>query len=307
MRSAIGSALLVAAATACGNLSNEDIAFAEALPQRETLRVKVPGQTAQALGLYGQADVFLAAQRIGGQVNAGLDGVLAMVDVVRGATPTTRSVDQRTWGPFPDRDHPGVSIRVVMVRELDAKGNVFRYRYSFNASRPPGGELPILSGDFYGAQATNGAGTLVIHFESSQSMGIAKPTDPKEAMVINYDFTGDPRRLDLDLGTTANGGFGLSAFNYAYREYAAGHGRFDFGFPDGKGNFFVAQTSFLASGAGKALITVTHPPFFEDRIVECWDDTASLTYLNDPAALVGQCSGVVAPCVLGLVGACPAL
>src|SRR4030088_1485788 len=110
MSSEIGSALLVTDVKACGNLSNEDIAFAEGLPQREALRVRVPGQTAQALGLYGQADVFLSAQRIGGQVNAGLDSILAMVDVVRGATPTTRSVDQRPWGPFPDRDHPGVSI-----------------------------------------------------------------------------------------------------------------------------------------------------------------------------------------------------
>ena len=305
MRFLIISAL-IAAAGCGGTLSNDDIAFIEAVPPRGSLHVEVPAGKSQALSTLGTATVYTEAVKIASSVNAGLDGILGLLDVIRGVPPTTRSEFSRTWGPFPDKEHPGVQIRAVMTRQLNADGSVYEYQYSINARRPPGAELPLLEGTFFGAQAKNGAGKLVIRFENAQTLGTAKPTDPQQAMFINYDFTSDPKTLELDLGLNAAGGFGLPAFNYGYASYADGHGRFDYGAPDGKGNIFTAKTSFTRTAAGRALIDVTHPPFFEDKIVECWDDTASLTYINDPGGLLPQCNRV-APCVLGDAAGCPSI
>lgn len=307
MRSAMTSALLLAAVSGCGGtLSNDDIAFFEAVPRRDALHVKLPPASGQALSTLGPATVYTTAREIAAAVDAGLDGILGLLDLIRGVPPTTRTAYSRTWGPFPDREHPGVQDRALMTRELNPDGSVYQYRYVIEASRPPGAALPILEGTFYGAQARNGAGKVVIHFENSQALGIARPSDPREAMFINYDFTSDPKTLELDLGVGAAGGFGLPAFNYGYASYADGHGRFDYGAPDGKGNVLTSQTSFTRTSAGRALIVVTHPPFFEDRIVECWDDTVSLTYIDDPGGILPQCNRV-APCVLGDVKSCPAL
>jgi hypothetical protein len=298
-------ALLTAAAGCGGTLSNDDLAFIEAVPQKDALHVNVPARSAQALGVLGQADVFIAAQDIAAGVNSGLDGVLGLLDLVRGTAPSTRSELQRTWGPWPDQQHPGVEYQVVMDRELDASGNLYRFKYALNGRRAPAGYLPVIDGYFYGAQARDGSGTLNIEFDNSHALGINKANDPLKPMDIQYDFAGDPRTLDLNLGRNANGGFGLSSFDYGYAIYADGHGLFDYAFPDGKGNLFTVQTTFAASAAGKALIDLVHPPFFEDKVTECWDDTLSLTFISDPASVVSQCSGVVAPCVLGSAAACP--
>ncbi len=306
MHSRVISAVALVLAAGCGGtLSNDDLAFIEAVPQKESLHVNVPAKSAQALSALGQADVFVAAQTIATGVNGGLDGVLGLLDFIRGVTPSTRSELERTWGPWADRDHPGVEYQVVMDRELDAKGVFYRFKYSLNARRAPGGALPIIDGFFYGAQAQSGSGTLNIEFDNSHALGIGKPKDPLQPMDIQYDFTGNPRTLDLNLGRNADGGFGLSAFDYGYAIYADGHGLFNYAFPDGKGNLFTVQTWFTATAAGKALIDAVHPPFFEDKIVECWDSTLSLTFISDPASVVSQCSGVAAPCVLGSAAACP--
>ncbi len=300
-------ALLLFAAGCGGTLSNDDIAFIEAVPRKDSLHVNVPARSAQALGGLGQADVFIAAQDIATSVNNGLDGILGMLDLIRGASPATRSAFERSWGPWADKDHPGVEIQVLMARELDAAGNPYRFRYSLNARRAPGGYLPIIDGTFYGAQARNGSGTLNIEFDNSNALGINKPGDPLKPMDIQYDLSGNPRTLDLNLGRNANGGFGLSSFDYGYAIYADGHGLFDYAFPDGKGNLFTVQTRFTAAAAGKAVIDLVRPPFFEDQITECWDNTLSLTFISDPFSVVSQCSGLAAPCLLGSATACPNL
>lgn len=305
---AIEAALCALLLGACGGtLSNDDLAFIEAVPQKDALRVNVPQKSAQALSVLGQADVFIAAQDIARGVNTGLDGVLSLLDFVRGQAPSTRAADRRTWGPWADRQHAGVEYQVVMERENDAAGALYRFRYSLNARRAPGGYLPVIDGTFYGAQARSGSGSLNIHFDNSHALSLGKPDDPSQPMDIQYDFSGNPRTLELNLGRNAAGGFGLSSFDYGYAIYSDGHGLFDYAFPDGKGNLFTVQTWFAANASGKALIDAVHPPFFEDRITECWDGTLSLTYVSDPASVVAQCSGIAAPCVLGSAAQCPAL
>jgi hypothetical protein len=301
------SVTLLLACVACGNLSNEDIAFLEALPQKDALHVKVPASASQPLcgpGTFGDAEVWKNAKTTGDSINAGVDGILSLVDAIRAATPTTREPDRRTWGPFPDDKHPGVEIQVVMVRELDANLVPWRWLYSISARRKPANFIPILEGEFFGAQARNGIGRLILHFENSKALGMAKETDPAFPARIFYDLSSDPHTVSLDL-TAGPMGFGLLSFDYGYAGYADGHGRFDFVFPDGKGCIITVTANFTARGAGRGGLHVNcGGGIFQADVQQCWNESACLTYAEDPLAFTPACGGLK-PCLLGSRANCP--
>src|SRR5438874_3314188 len=145
MRLAVSALALLCA---CGNLSNEDVAFLEAIPQQGALKVAVPaGDGAQTACLIGAADVWNSAKSTGDGINAGVDGILALVDAIRGLSPSQRDPDCRTWGPWNDDKHPGVQYEVQICRELDASGVPWRWDYTFQGRRPPAAFLPILEGE----------------------------------------------------------------------------------------------------------------------------------------------------------------
>jgi len=300
-------AVAIALACACGNLSNEDVAYLEAIPQRGALRLSVPaGASGQPACAIGPADVWTSARTTGDAINAGLDGILAMVETIRGFPPSTRAPDQRTWGPWPDQSHPGVQARVVIARELDAQGVPWRWIYTFAARRSPGDWLPILEGEFFGAQARDGVGRLVIHFENSRALGIANPKDPTFPGRLYYDLTGDPRTISLDL-TDNPLGFGLVGFDYFWAGYNDGHGRFDYALPpDANGCRAEVTTWFTAAGNGKGALHIHCPLVVDGYSNICWDQSSCLTYVDDPFAVIAACNGVK-PCKLGNAASCPAL
>jgi len=298
---------LMALLCACGNLSNEDIAFLEAIPRGQQLHVQVPqGSTAQNLCAIGSADVYASAKTTGQSINAGVDSILAMVDAIRTVTPTRRDDDSRTWGPFDDQTHAGVKIQVVMVRELDATYTPWHWIYAISGARPPGAYLPILEGEFFGAQASNGIGRMTLHFENSTALGINKPTDPNFPARIHYDLSGDPRTVSLDLTSGVNA-FGLISFDYFFAGYADGHGQFDFAVPDPTSGCTVeVSTFFNAQGAGRDVFRARCGALgvFGD-VKQCWDASGCLTFVDDPFAFTPAC-GIVKPCLLGSPAQCPA-
>jgi hypothetical protein len=288
---------------ACGTLSNEDVAFLEALPQKGALHVAVPaGSTGQNVCLIGPADVWINAKTTGDNINASVDGILTMVDAIRAVPPTTRDPDQRTWGPFPDDNHAGVDVQVTMVREIDAKGVPWRWIYVIAQRRAHGPFLPILEGEFFGAQARNGIGRMTLHFENSWTLGTNKPTEPHYPARLYYDLSGDPRTISLDL--SAGTGFGLERFDYGWAGYADGHGRFDYAIPGGNGCTLEVTAFFTATGAGRDVYRARCPLVTIGDIHQCWDVGACLTYVNDPFAFTTQCNGVK-PCILGNPASCP--
>ncbi len=305
---AAASALALGAA-GCGNWSNEDIAFVEALPTSSALRVALPQPAGQALcGPPGASDIWAFAKPTGDGFNAGVDALLTLVDLVKQATPTTRRSDARVWGPFPDGSHPGNEIRVTMTRSQDAAGDI-TYSYAFEV-RPTGGEfLPagvIIDGTFTGGSAKNGRGSLTIHFDRSWALGMAKPTDPTSPMTVEYDRTGDPRTLSLDL--TAGSGFGLASFDYGYAGYASGKGLFHYKLTFDAGDY-VVDAWFDATGAGIAFVqadlnALPNQTFAFD---ECWDSAGCVTNVDDtptlflPTGVSKLCTGGVCP-----KGPCPA-
>jgi hypothetical protein len=298
------SGTLAAAAlalAACGNYSTDDIAFVEAMPTREALRVAVPAQPAPPptcpLGL-GTAAQWTQARQSGDGMNAGLDWILGVVDLVRSTDPSERHRDSRVWGPFPDGGHPGFRIRVVVLRSI-GPGNVPTYSFSFQWSGPGVDWTSLIDGQFIGASGRTGEGNVTLHFDTIRALGLeAKPDDPAVAVTIGYDRRGDPRLVSLALPQGATG-FGLLDFNYQYWSWTSGDAHLGYAFQDGRGDRLETQAGWLPAGDGRASVTfrpAADPTRFYQYTV-CWDATGCIVAVADFFNVAGYC-GTASSCVV---------
>ncbi|HET9597682.1 MAG TPA: hypothetical protein VFP65_18990 [Anaeromyxobacteraceae bacterium] len=294
-RAAVLAAALALAG--CGTWSNEDIAFVEALPTSQALRLALPAQGAQPLcaGL-GESQVWLGARRTGDGLNAGVDAMIVLVDAVKSVLPTERHEDRRVWGPFDDGKHPGREIRVTMTR--DRAGDLPIYHYAFEA-RPRGGAFQsVIDGSFTGASARSGHGQFTLRFPVLRALGMNdSATDPTGDVAVTYDRTGDPRTIALQL---SQDGFGVTAFDYGYVAFAAGQGQFSFALTDAQSRTLLIDADFTATGSGHARVTVLGPNGGRLAYDQCWDDASCITNVRDPFGISGLCQGATCP-----AGACP--
>jgi len=291
----------------CGSWSNEDILFVAALPTREALRVQLPTSAGQALcGPAGPSQVWSWAKPVGDGLNAAVDGMLALVDLVKRTPPTTREPDARVWGPWNDQKHPGMEVQVTMRRSFDATG-VPSYTYLFE-ERPRGGAFQdVLDGSFRGESASAGKGQFVLHFATARDLGISDhpESDPYGDLSVQYDRTGDPRTIGLDVPPGPQSG-NLADFNYGFAGYQSGNGEFDYVFVNQQAQRYEVRARFDATGAGLAQVTVVLSPASQYSYDQCWDPAGCITNVTDattmflPNGISGLCPNGVCP-----TGACP--
>ncbi|MFT3916305.1 MAG: hypothetical protein QM704_20170 [Anaeromyxobacteraceae bacterium] len=288
----------------CGNWSQEDVRFLAALPTRADLRVEVPASAsaqAGALAACGTrpAALWLEAKPTSDGLNAAVDFVLDLVDRVRTLEPTTRTDDERVWGPWNDRNHPGFELLARIVRA--AQGDLVVHAFSLEARRKGQGDfVPFISGTFRGPSAKVGTGTLEIDFEVLWTLGINDATTPRGALNATYDRSGDPRKVVMQVASRT----ALRPFEYRFEGYADGTGGFVYVIPSGV-NYLEIASSFDGAGAGKAAITF-HTIFATVGWAECWDAAACLTYVDDPGNYSCE-TEPSPPCSLGAASACPAV
>jgi hypothetical protein len=323
------ASLALVALAGCGNFSNEDIRFVEALPRREEIRVMVPAAAAPlarmatplvavaACAGLGTAESWLSAEKTGQDFNRGIDWVLGLVDVVRRIPPTHREQDLRRWGPFDDKDHPGNEIQIVFTRSWPAASAPDpRYAYSFEARKKAAGGAftPIIFGTFVGASASRGRGQLELDFSAIWALGMQDADTPHGAMNVRYDRSGRPRVSHLTmLPAVETQGFGLVQFDYGFAGYDDGSGRFDFAFRNASGDLLAVTAGFDASGAGRDRVEFTRAGELVPvgGFDQCWTQDACLTWVDDPLniscpAHLGCSGGAVASCV-AVPGPVPAL
>jgi hypothetical protein len=303
------AAAALAALSACGNYSTEDLRFALALPLRNDLQVAVPtpAAAAGALGTCATrpADAWLKAKPASDGINAGVDWILELVDRVRAISPSHREADRREWGPFPDARHPGVEVRVVMTRSWPAGADgPPAFAYAFEA-RPVGSAdwTTIIDGTFVGASAEAGTGTIAVWFDRITTLQMQDASTPTGVAIVAYDRASEPRTTELRLKDTSQGGFGLDRFDYAWAGYVDGSGRFVFAVPKDF-NVWTMDAGFDAAGRGRGRGTF-RGIFTVYQVDECWDADACLVYVDDPANV--SCPAGTGSCSLGSLAACPAV
>ncbi len=294
---------LAVAAAGCGNYSTEDLRFLAALPQREDLAFAVPAAPSGALSACppGNATVWLAGKPVSDGINRGVDFLVSLVDAVRRISPTARHEDQRLWGPFDAKDHPGREIKVVMVRSYPAElGGGPRYSYAFLARWKGAPDFtPLIGGAFDGGSASHGRGWIVLDLDAMNALGMSDGTG---TMQIAYDRATDPTTIQLALSSD---GFGVVQFGYRYAGYAAGGGVYDFAFRDDNQTLFFVSTGFDAEGAGRAGVSFQTAGGVTGGFRQCWGANACLVYVLDPLNV--SCPAAEQPCNYGVETDCPAV
>lgn len=295
MRSAGKALAALFLLTACGNLSNEDIAFAEALPRTGDLHISVPAQAGQPACALGEASQWVVGARdTSNKINAGVDAVLGIIDAIRMASPTRREPNLRVWS-FPDQNHPGVQMEASLLRVATPPGSdpaTQPWSFAIDARRGSGPFLEILYAYFVGATARAGQGLIAIDFDNSRALQINNPTDPTGIMTIHYDLSGVAHTLRVELGAT---GLGLAPFSYFFSGNRDGSGLFDYLFLDPtNGNRLSVQTRFTPTGAGRARLSVATSPS-PSSTDECWDTTGCITYVLDLLSITPLCIGILPP------------
>ena len=162
----------------------------------------------------------------------------------------------------------------------------------------------ILTGQFSGGEAATGSGSMALDFAASSSLGISQPNEPVTgSLTVNYDLGSDPQTIELN--TTAASSQ-LQAFDYNYQRFADGHGSFVFELVNPAGDVLKTTVQFLADGSGKATVVATLVSGASGSLVECWDPSACVDYLDDPFNVTRQCGVLGRMCRLATPACVPA-
>ena len=310
-------ALLAAALTAlaaCGNYSNDDLQFLDALPDRQALSTQVPQGSAQALSQT--ASLYTGTVQTAQTINAGVESIIALLDLVRTLPPSQRGPDLRVWGPFNDTD-PGFENQVVIRRSA----NTFNYELQ---QRAKGGEfVDVLTGTFVGDTALAGHGTLDFEVAPLESIGHTQRDPNLRSLRFVYANDTQPRTVNTTIVSRDAEHAQTTTLSYLYAEAPAeGDLDFDLQGPSGNGTYDIQVHSRWVpdGGAGRALGVGTLAAFtgLELQVDQCWDDQFLETYydsrlgraLEDGGLGVGAtasvgCDGAGEVCPRGAPAACP--
>jgi hypothetical protein len=145
-RSAAFAGLVLAVALfvgACGNYSNEDLEFMNAVPARVDIAAVMPRSMILPAN---EAELSRLTHDVVAAFNAMLS-FLEAADFIRTFQPTGRIPNGRVWGPIPMDDHPGWQWHFVITRDPAAPEN---FSYDFEVQPVGAGDVwtPFIDGTF---------------------------------------------------------------------------------------------------------------------------------------------------------------
>lgn len=286
---------LLSLAACGGNYSNDDVIFRSAVPSKETLASRLTSSSTSALlaptasliatgttgalatvgDPSGLAQFTLTASAT---FNQGLFTILDVLQAVIALEPSQRQPDLRIWGPFPDHDHPGWEVQLVMTRS----GDRFDYRIDARRdARSPWSQ--IILGDF---EASGGLrqGTGALHYLAAQARALGYDLNPGEAASVDVTYQTRVEPITVDLVVpSVNSPVPLLAFSYAGQPDGGGQMRFEV-----TGQVAGGATSSLdtlellsrwkADGSGRSDAQIIAGDFVGATYVECWSTSATLLY-----------------------------
>jgi hypothetical protein len=322
--------VVVVSASACGDLSQEDLLFRAAIPSKDAVAVVPPGSDDVDDSSAGQAltaecsdgDLRCDAAAIAHHFNGLTFGILNIVDTIAALPPTTRAPGRRVWGPGFDAQQ-GKTFRFEMVRGDDDV--TFRFCLHAAAGRhdddddeakdldcdvaQSGAFLRVLDGafspeDLADASAKNGAGTMHLDLDAFGAVGAV---DAGNGFARSLDFAFDNRdeatSIHIDL-TGANVDDVDRDAGYDFEREATGAGSFalvlfkdvvEGALSRSRAERIRLLARWQDDGSGRAAGIVdegnTTTPI---ALAHCWDSTLTTSYAR---AVDGTTSGDEATCV----------
>jgi hypothetical protein len=293
--------IAVALVGACGNYSNEDLEFMNAVPAREDLSANMPRSN---LLPANEAELSRDTHDVIRSFNGALD-FLDAADAIRMFQPTTRVPNGRIWGPFDMRDHEGWQWRFRMSRDPAALEEMFKYWFEIE---PTGagedGWLPFIDGWFIptGGGARRGMGYFHIGTDKLR-MGnypLAPDADGNifQDLKVMYSTAAFPISVHMTLVINPkNNPTSTLTILYHYEQQENGQAAMEFSGTDSSSGASLQITShWLASGRGRAEALGQNGMGAMATWSECWDDSFRSVYDDNPFATPPVLTGDPALC-----------
>src|ERR1022692_789570 len=112
-------------AVACGNYSNEDLEYMNAVPAGSQLSATLPAYSS-TLPASSEAELAQTTHSVTTQFNQMIANALGGIDAIRSYSPTSRTPTSRIWGPFPANKQPGWDWRLTVSHD-DPQSTMFTY------------------------------------------------------------------------------------------------------------------------------------------------------------------------------------
>lgn len=287
-------ALIATALIGCGNYSNDELEFMNALPTREELSAQLVDSSTPD----DEAELAKQTHSATRTFNTLLKNVLGMVDLIRSFSPSSRTKNSRTWGPIP-AEQPGFQWRFVMTRE-SSQPATFGYRLELQrVGDPPDAWIPWVTGGFIASSgaARRGEGWFNVETDKLRAADFPfeKPDDQKlKSLSVSYSTKAFPISVTVDLTTnpSLSDTTVTNTLHYEYGAQADGQGAMRF---EVTADWVPATPAFetlivtarwLPHGEGRAEATIKLGDGAGLTQTQCWDSSFRLTYNHEPWATV---------------------
>ncbi|MBL8920818.1 MAG: hypothetical protein JNJ54_18280 [Myxococcaceae bacterium] len=295
--------------TACGGTwSNRDLEFAAALPSRAELSSKLPTSASSAqpltrrdgLNAGDPSQAYADTKKAVTDFNGLLDFFLGVVDSVRSVSPTSRSGDSRTWGPFAAKDAPGFQFQVTIALVSSDPQETFGWKLQ---ARKLGEQawLDVVRGTFQASAETvrKGMGQIEVPVKEFRDQLKIDPAFAQlDSIVIGYVTNANPKLSTMTFTFAAGNPGGFSSAGYASRQADDGSGAMGFSLKtlDPNTSRLDIVSRWRTTGAGVAIATVAEGNYRGATRIECWDTSFKVVFFKEtwPG---GQESGVQSACV----------
>ena len=287
------SVLLIAlglSGTGCGNYSNEDLEFMNALPEKDDLSAEVPA-VRSAVSLGNAPELYLLTRNVVVIFNGIVDSFLNLIDTIRAFSPTTRRTNRRIWGPFPADNQPGWMVRMNMTRDDLAN---FSYQVGFRPDTFVGGDdegwIDIITGTFAAAGGVRkGIGTLSIMTADARAAGLDPGLDYLDWLTAGYDNRAFPISVNLKFAKLPNPlkPDDPTDGDYTYLAHQDGQGQLTYNWsaysiPGPALDVFNVTSRWLGTGEGQSDLQVVSGDAAGARENQCWNQQLQAVYIDKP-------------------------
>jgi hypothetical protein len=279
--------LAVSLLTACGNYSNEDLEYMNAVPARVDIAAVMPRSMILPAN---EAELSRLTHDVVNAFNAMLN-FLDLADHIRTFQPTSRIANGRIWGPAPMEENPGWQWRFLVTRN-PSEPDMFSYAFQV---QPIGGAdtwIPFIDGSFAASTGVRkGVGMFSIKTDSLRAAGFPVESNAKKEILkqltVMYSTAAFPISVTMQLvlyPLGADGDFtNTVTIDYHYEAQSNGQGAMEFKGTDSTTGWTLGIISrWLPTGRGRADARAMDGAALDMTRTQCWDDSFRATYNYTP-------------------------